>query len=186
MKLVAPSPVVMLDTWYTRELDSVTLEWCLEKGSDRSASMHHADTLNSKNLIPGRPPYWRHYIGIIGELAYAWFSGQKVDIKTIGRGDTGFDFPDGAQVKTSDIEHVPKLMILASQWQRKHAKFYVLAWVRWNDKPMATVSLLGWISSEEFAAKHKIWDHKRGMGPSMWVHHTQLHPMETLKEYLSQ
>jgi len=183
---LAPSPEIE-STWYIREVDQASLEWSLDKALRRSGSMNHADTVNSKNMRPDRPGYWRHYVGIIGELAYSWFSEQvlgiiqKVDIKTIGRGDTGIDFPDGSQIKATDCHKVPRLMVIVSQWKRKEEKRFVLAWIRWNVKPLPTVSLMGWITREEFEKLHRIEDAGRAMGPSMWVDHKELHPMETLK-----
>lgn len=166
----------------TYPLDLVAQEWALERAMDRSGSMKHSDTIHSINMLKDRPPYWRHYVGVLGELCYAWFSGQKVDIITIGRGDDGTDFPDGVQVKSSDLagNRPPRLMLNPDQWRRKRAFDYVLAWIQWT-KPTPKGSLLGWISHEEFAAIHKIDpDTDRGLGACMFVTHEQLHSMATL------
>ena len=107
------------------------IEKCKEIGLKRSGSMSHADTKNSKNMTPEKPAWWRHYIGALGEYAFAKLTNQEVhDI--IGRGDEGTDFPCGTNVKSSDFPHrEPNLLIhKKTSWDRKRAKRYVLAWIK--------------------------------------------------------
>lgn len=168
--------------WKRFEFNEEAIAWCFKHGMARSASMNHADTKNSRNFFSGKPPYHRHVLGIKGELAYSWWLRHinryhPVDIKTLGRGDTGTDFPGGVQIKSSDLDHVPNLLIGVTQWQRKHANYYVLAWVRPEH-----VWLIGWISTEEFEKIHKVRE-IRG-DAVMVVDYRDLHPMDELEAVL--
>lgn len=133
--------------------------------------MRHADTVNSRNMLRGRPPYWKHYVGAVGEVIFSMYSGLPVDETTIGRGDEGSDFPGGIQVKCSDTRYEPNLMVLKSLWERKPAKLYVLCWL---NEPK--VFILGAITSQEFLnAKETI---ELGHGPTYVVRHQHLLPIE--------
>lgn len=167
----------MTATIISYTLDDAALKWCERHGRKRSASMSDADTKNSRNMMTHRPPWYRHYIGVIGELAYSWFSKQPVDVKTIGRGDDGTDFPSGVQVKASDLGHEPALMFLKTQWQRKQAKVYVLAWVQLTT-PVKRVSLLGWLTREDIELLCELKDY--GKGETMVVDAKHLKPVETM------
>lgn len=155
-------------------LNTVDWRWATGLGKKRSGSMDHANTKNSRNFMPDKPPWWRHVIGVVAELGYSWWSGCPVNTTTIGRGDDGTDFPGGIQVKGSDHETPPDLLLGVSQWNRKHAAIYVLAWVRPDE-----VILMGWITRKEIEARHTI--HDFGWGPAMVIPYTILYPMETLQ-----
>ena len=60
-------------------LNQKQIDWCKELGYRRSASKNHADTKNSRNLSKDKPAWYRHFIGVCGEFAYAQHTGQKVD-----------------------------------------------------------------------------------------------------------
>jgi len=108
----------------------------------------HASTRNSQNFFEGSEPWYRHFIGVLGEKAYSAYSGYPVDDQTIGRGDSGVDFPGGVQVKTACLESKPRLMIPQSQYDRKMCEYYVLAWVRSGD--YSSVVILGRITRSHF------------------------------------
>ena len=91
--------------------------------------MDHADTKNSFNM-GFEKPFIRHWIGACGEKVYSLLTGHEIDTWTIGIGDDGTDFSDGAQVKASAIKNMPNLLIPVSQWDRKKAEFYVLIWIQ--------------------------------------------------------
>ncbi len=178
---------------WTRHLDQEALDWCFDLAMRRSGSMQHRDTPNSKNMNPERPGWHRHFIGVIGELAYSWFSDHPVNQDTIGEGDDGTDFPDGVQIKSSDLDHEPNLLFLTKQWERKLARTYVLAWVQnvtqyRNGAPCALrcdgaafaprVTLMGWSTREEIESKAV----KKDLGRETMVFAREyLHPMGELR-----
>lgn len=150
------------------------LKFCESHAKKRSGSMDDADTLNSQNFYNNKPPWWRHYIGMLGEFAYQVHSGYKVDTTTIGEGDDGTDFPGGIQVKASDLGVMPNLMFPLKQWQRKSANIYVLAWVVLP----RTIHLLGWITREK-ADRVKVI-HEYGRGSTYLIDREYLLPMSTM------
>ena len=126
------------------ELNEVEIAFCKEWAMERSGSMSHSDTKNSKNMTPEKPAWWRHYIGCLGEYAFSKLTNQKIH-KIIGKGDPGTDFPCGTNVKASDLSHEPNLLIhKQSAWDRKRAKRYALAWVK-----LPRVSFLGEITEQK-------------------------------------
>ena len=68
-------------------------EFALWLGKRRAASVPD-ETENSANFFEdkGMPPWWRHYLGVLGERAYSILTGEPVNTWTIGRGDDGSDF----------------------------------------------------------------------------------------------
>jgi hypothetical protein len=148
-------------------LSDEELEWCKQLGFKRSASKNHADTLNSKNFMPKKPKWHRHYVGAIGELAYSKYCGDPVNTDIIGVGDDGTDFPGGVQVKASDTKKIPNLMFPKNQFYRKKAKVYVLVWVK-----IPSVYLVGKIDRQRIIQCHKL--HDFGYGETMIVLHNQL------------
>lgn len=157
----------------TFNIDSAMRDRALRLGLARSGSMQHRDTVNSRSMMrqQGRPDWWRHHIGALGEIVFSLYSGLTVNTWTIGRGDDGSDFPGGINVKASDCKTEPRLMILKTMWERKHAKVYVIVWI---NEPHAHI--LGGITSEEFARVHK--SHDWGRGETYFVEANQLHPIE--------
>lgn len=155
----------------TYELTLAIRNPALEHGLKRSASMGHRDTTNSQNWMNGKPPYWRHYVGRVGEEIVSLFSGWPLDWDTIGRGDDGTDFPHGIQVKTRETTEKPNLLIPVSQFNRKTCVYYILVWL---NEPHAHI--IGWITREDFKRLHSVEQMKV---PTMVVHHSFLKPMET-------
>jgi hypothetical protein len=148
-------------------LTNEQIEWCKNLAIKRSGSMNHSDTLNSQNFLKQKPSWYRHYVGVLGELAYSIHTGQAVDETTIGKGDSGIDFEDGVQVKASDTVNKPNLMFPVSQFNRKIAKNYVLAWVK-----LPEVELIGRITREKILEVKTTKDY--GYGNTYFVSHSHL------------
>lgn len=151
-------------------LNEKQMNWCKELAMKRSGSMNHAETKNSINCFKNKEGWHRHYVGLLGEYAYAQYTGQKVDDVTIGKGDKGIDFADGVDVKTSTSKYRPNLLIFVKQFQRKVADRYVLAWL---DLPR--VELIGSITRKKFIEVKEIKN--LGYGDSYQVNRKHLTPM---------
>lgn len=141
--------------------------------------MNHASTRNSANFFSDRPPWFRHFVGVCGEVAFAKTYDLHVDEDTIGRGDDGTDFPGGVQVKTAFQKRPPRLMFPQRQWQRKHAKVYVLAWAP-ADLECSAISLIGWIRRGR-AVELLHGPRDFGHGPTVWIEQSELHSMPLKK-----
>jgi hypothetical protein len=87
-----------------------------------------------------------HQIGVIGEYAFAQFSGRKVDETLLALGDKG-DFGEEIEIKTSTHNN-PMLLIKQEEYNRKSPKRYVL--VRVDEQNLNRVELVGQISREDF------------------------------------
>lgn len=171
-------------------INSNDLKWCLDLGLKRSGSMGHMETPNSKDMMKGStygnvPPWFRHYLGAIGEKAYSIMTGFPVNDITIGRGDSGIDFPDGYQVKCSGLTKIdkatgervlPNLLFLVDQWDRKHvlAKNFCLMWAYHLSDKDAWVRPMGHISIEDVLIFRKLVDF--GHGPTWFVNQYHLTP----------
>lgn len=123
------------------------ISWADQLAERRSGSMGHRNTPLSRN--PNMKSLLRHKIGARAEVVYSLHTGYPVDDKTIGIGDTGTDFPDGAQVKGSNIKKMPNILIPIEDWPRKPPKFYVLVWVQNMKFKRSHSYILGKISREE-------------------------------------
>lgn len=89
--------------------------------------------------------FYKDFIGVIGELAYSIHTGLPMNENIYNFGDHGIDFPDGAQVKASDLDVLPNLQILEEKWGDQTAKFFVLMWFCYPN----TVYIVGKISREK-------------------------------------
>jgi len=138
-------------------LSDEEIEQCKLLGMKRSGSMNHAETKNSQNFLNDKPAWYRHFIGVCGEHTYSLFSGEKVDSVTIGKGDNGFDFSNGVQVKSSDSKNKPNLMFPVSQFNRKIADTYVLVWVK-----LPECEIIGKISRNNVKNVCEVRDYGRG------------------------
>lgn len=98
-------------------------------GMKRSGSMNHADTKNSKNMTPNKAPWWRHYIGALGEVAFREITGQEMP-NIYGKGDEGNDFPCGSNIKSSDHPNCNLLIHKKTAWDRKRAERYILVQIK--------------------------------------------------------
>jgi hypothetical protein len=93
-----------------------------------------------------------HFLGLLGEMAYATAVGKKIDTKIYSVRDTGADVGE-AEVKTSTFLGVGvELKILQKEFETKSPKKYILT--RLNENRFNEVELVGEISREDFA-KHK-------------------------------
>lgn len=120
------------------------IQWCEALGKRR----HYSIEKHSANWFDGKPPWFKEKIGVLGEKAYSIYSGYPVDDWTIGCGDDGTDFPNGAQAKGACQPRTPRLMLPVSSYNKKPFKFYVLGWCRPGD--YGDWRLLGKISRERF------------------------------------
>lgn len=137
--------------------------------------MNHAATKNSANFFADRPPWFRHFVGACGEVAFAKTYDLPVDEDTIGRGDDGTDFPGGIQVKTAFQKRPPRLMFPQRQWLRKHAQIYVLAWAP-AELECSEISLIGWIRRQR-AVELLRGPRDFGYGPTVWIEQADLGAM---------
>ena len=93
-----------------------------------------------------------HFLGLLGEMAYATAVGEKIDTNIYSVRDTGADV-NGAEVKTSTFSgDGVELKIPQTEFDIKSPKKYILA--RLNENRFNEVELVGEISREDFA-KHK-------------------------------
>jgi len=148
-------------------------QFCASLADKRSSSMGHQDTKNSITMTHSSQK--RHYIGVIGELAYSKFSGLPVDVITIGRGDDGNDFQNGVNVKCTDRKSKPDLLFLKKQFERKISNYYVLSWIHESN-----VYLVGWAKRLEIESQHTVTDF--GYGETLVFKNDLLYPMHTFEE----
>ena len=99
-----------------------------------------------------------HFLGLLGEIAFASTTGQKIDTKIYSVRDTGFDVGN-VEIKTStwmggDIE----LKIKKKEFEQKHPDKYVLA--RIEENKFFIVELVGQISREDFDRYKSIKQYK--------------------------
>lgn len=126
-------------------LTEADIELCKQKTIDNCGWTDMEETANSKNFFEGMPRTHRHFIGLLGEFAWAKIHGYEMNMETwTGKGDDGTDFKGGIQVKSSAITKKPNLLIPCSQWKRKSCKFYYLMWIR-----LPVAYEIGWISRIE-------------------------------------
>tara|TARA_R110001592_G_scaffold95756_2_gene275611 strand:- start:3254 stop:3724 length:471 start_codon:yes stop_codon:yes gene_type:complete len=149
------------------KLTTKQMEWCQELAIKRSGSKNHAETKNSINCFKDKKGWHRHYVGVLGELAYSLYSGKKMDLSIIVMGDDGTDFDNGVDVKTSASKYRPDLLIFKKQYERKRADSYVLAWLQ-----LPIVELVGSISRNKFDQFKQIKNF--GYGDSYVVSKTHL------------
>tara|TARA_R110002012_G_scaffold59163_2_gene154544 strand:+ start:1088 stop:1576 length:489 start_codon:yes stop_codon:yes gene_type:complete len=153
------------------KFNDADIDFCRNLGDRRSGSMGHRDTVNSYTMT--HKSRHRHFLGVVGELAYSKFSGLEVDSITIGRGDDGTDFNNGINVKCSDSRNKPNLIFPVVQYQRKYSEYYVLVWYK-EKIPY----LLGWTTRNEIDLKHKIVDF--GYGETVLFSNSLLNTMDSI------
>lgn len=93
--------------------------------------------------------YMSHYIGVLGELAWAIATGQEIDKNIYSVRDSGEDFA-GVEIKTITYfgEGEPELKIPVTEYEKRtNIDIYVLARVSTKRNE---VELLGMISKEDF------------------------------------
>lgn len=111
--------------------------------------------------------YDPHTIGLIGEMAYAKFSGEEIDEKIYAVRDKGQDF-NQVEVKTITYfgEGEPELKIKQKEFETKKPETYILA--RVDKKELCSVELLGKISRKEFI-KNKVAKRYGRFNPDNWI-----------------
>lgn len=143
-------------------------------GYNRSKSVNHSDTKISKNLHKNRPNWWRHFIGALGEVAYSKVTGEDVDTETLGKGDQGYDFKNGIDIKSSDLNRKPNLIISKQAFDSKICKTYLLAWVK-----LPYVELLGTIERDQVLNNlEKMFLKKTPYGETYIINNTKLKKYE--------
>jgi len=111
--------------------------------------------------------YDPHIIGLIGEMAYAKHTGEKIDEEIYAVRDKGQDFHK-VEVKTITYfgDGEPELKIKQKEFETKSPETYILA--RVDKKKLSSVELLGRISREEFD-KSKVAKRYGRFNPDNWV-----------------
>lgn len=111
--------------------------------------------------------YDPHTIGLIGELAYAKFSGEEIDETIYSVRDKGQDFHK-IEIKTITYfgDGEPELKIKQKEFETKSPETYIL--IRVDKKKLSSVELLGKISREEFD-KNKVAKRYGRFNPDNWV-----------------
>lgn len=111
--------------------------------------------------------YDPHTIGLIGELAYAKFSGEEIDETIYAIRDKGQDF-NKIEVKTITYfgDGEPELKIKQKEFEAKNPEVYILA--RVDKKKLHEVELLGKISREDFSKKKMAKRYGR-FNPDNWI-----------------
>ena len=93
--------------------------------------------------------YMPHFLGVVGELVWSLYSGDKVDENIYSVRDGGEDF-DGIEIRTLTYsgEGEPELKVKVSEYEtRKPPKLYVLMHFDINSR---VASILGKITRESF------------------------------------
>lgn len=100
--------------------------------------------------------YYPHFLGILGEIAYARTFGEPLDLTFSKRGDRGYDFKDKVEVKTrKSKDKNPWLMVRKNDFIRKPCLKYVLCRLEppESDMDFKTVDIAGFITYEDFKKK---------------------------------
>jgi hypothetical protein len=111
--------------------------------------------------------YDPHTIGLIGEMAYAKFTGEKIDEEIYAIRDKGQDF-NKVEVKTITYfgDGEPELKIKQKEFETKNPETYILA--RVDKKKLSSVELLGSISRKNFD-ENKIAKRYGRFNPDNWI-----------------
>ena len=111
--------------------------------------------------------YDPHTIGLIGEMAYAKFSGESIDEEIYSVRDKGQDFHE-TEIKTITYfgEGEPELKIKQKEFETKSPKTYILA--RVDKKKLDSIELLGKISRKDFI-KNKVAKRYGRFNPDNWI-----------------
>lgn len=107
-----------------------------------------------------------HFLGLLGEMAYAIASKGSIDTNIYSVRDTGFDVGD-AEVKTSTwMGKNIELKIKKSEFESKQPSKYILA--RIDENKFNVVELIGEISREDFD-RHKVVKQYRPDNPVNYI-----------------
>lgn len=127
------------------DLNLSMFDYCAEISNKR---MSQKEGYKSSN------PMSKNYelVGILGEIVFGMLTGQMFDSRLKKCGDSGFDFENGVQVKTSE-KHKAKHLIEYVDKDFTKFKWYVFVVVDLNNK---TGEVIGYISVEDFLNKKRI------------------------------
>ena len=122
-----------------------------------------------------------HFLGLLGELAYATAVGEKIDTNIYSVRDTGADV-NGAEVKTSTfLGEGVELKIPQTEFDIKNPEKYILA--RLDENRFNEVELVGEISREDFA-KYKTIKQYGPNNPINYIVGTRhLQPIQIIYEW---
>ena len=123
------------------------------------------------------PQYMAHFLGVLGEMAWAKVSGDDIDREIYSVRDSGQDF-DGVEVKMVTYAGVdePELKITAKELlERTPPKMYVLCQLVADSNK---INVLGTISREDFEAKAKYKRYGRYLPDNYVVPESQMDPVE--------
>ena len=111
-----------------------------------------------------------HFLGLLGEMAYALVTGQQVDTKIYSVRDSGFDVGD-VEVKTSTWRGPTiELKIKQREFETKRPSKYVLA--RADETTFNVIELIGHITRKDFD-KFKIAKQYKPTNPVNYIVGTQ-------------
>jgi hypothetical protein len=135
------------------------IEYCYDLAKKRHDAKHKSFR-NKSQIIPSNKgdsfeselkfekEYMPHFLGIVGELAWSLYSGDKVDENIYKVRDNGEDF-DGIEVRTITYKGngEPELKVKVAEYESKNPQIYVLTKFDLEEK---SVTILGRISRENF------------------------------------
>ncbi len=140
---------------FTKQQLAFALETAMKRHDAKHESFREKDTFTNtakENISKScnvDVRYMAHYIGVLGELAWALATGQSIDTNIYSVRDSGEDF-DGVEIKTITYHGSgePELKIPVTEYEKRTSiSAYVLA--RMSSK-FDEVDLLGIISREDF------------------------------------
>ena len=100
--------------------------------------------------------YYPHYLGLLGEIAYARQFEEPLDLTFKKRGDKGYDFRNRVEVKTRKCKDKnPYLMVRKNDFIRKPARKYILCRLEPPEEELkfTHVEFMGFITYEDFKRK---------------------------------
>jgi len=110
-----------------------------------------------------------HLLGYQGEAIYAIETGQKTNKNLLVNGDIGYDFADGADIKTCKYWRDPWLKHPLNQ-EIKAKKLVLVAF----DQELYRGCVVGWATPEEIL-NAPIYTWTEAAGPQRSLSHNQLH-----------
>lgn len=133
---------------FTDEQIDYAIRLAKKRHEAKSRSFRNSSIYTKQEDMRVSREYLPHFVGLIGEMAWALYSGEKVDEEIYKVRDKGEDF-SGTEVKTITYfgEGEPELKIKQSEYSEKTPDTYVL--VRYNDGDKEA-EILGKISREKF------------------------------------
>jgi len=148
----------------TYNLNNSLFDYCHALAKKR---MQQKESYKSSN------PLSKNYelVGILGECIYGLLTGELLDTRLKQKGDDGYDFKGGVQVKTSE-KHKAKHLIEYKNKDFSKFKYYVFIVVDLENK---TGEVIGYISVKDFLANKKIINF--GYGERYAIDLTKLKPI---------